>query len=80
MKSIFKRVTALFSVTVIVAASISGCGPTITPDLSNFQKFVSHNFVKPVSSLSDTVDLYVDYSTCVAEAKNSNYFKGVDQF
>lgn len=75
MKSIFKRVSALFSVTVIVAASISGCGPTITPDLSNFQKFVSHNFVKPVSSLSDTVDLYVDYSTCVAEAKNSNYFK-----
>ncbi len=44
-------------------------------DLSHFHDFVQHNAPEKQQTLSDTVCLYVDYSTCVAEAKNSEFFK-----
>lgn len=72
MYSTIKRMALILAASV---AGLVGCGPMITSDLSNLQKFVSHNYPKDGSSLSDTVDLYVDYSTCVAEAQKSNYYK-----
>lgn len=42
-------------------------------------EFIAFNGWEQESSakLSDTVDLYIDYSTCVAEARNSNYYRTV---
>ncbi len=62
----------------LLAASLclAGCGGvSYTPDLSLLENFDRTYFPKEVSTLSDTVDLFVDYSTCVAEAKNSDYYK-----
>lgn len=54
---------------------LSACVKTITEDLSYLPGFIKHNYSELKPILSDTVDLYIDYSTCVAEAKNSTYFK-----
>ena len=62
----------------LLAASLclAGCGGvSYTPDQSLLENFDRTYFPKEVSTLSDTVDLFVDYSTCVAEAKNSDYYK-----
>ncbi|MGM9763132.1 MAG: hypothetical protein ACI3ZQ_03820 [Candidatus Cryptobacteroides sp.] len=61
----------------IVAAlfCLSSCSSSITQDLSFIPGFHREYFAEADHALSDTVDLYVDYSTCVAEAKNSNYYK-----
>ncbi len=48
---------------------------TTVLDITDLQEFIKHNANEGKVSLSDTVKLYVDYSTCVAEAKNSTYFK-----
>ncbi len=51
------------------------CGGNMTQDLSYLPEFIRYNCPDEKVSLSDTVDLYIDYSTCVAEAKKSNFFK-----
>ena len=66
-----KIYTSLFVACLIFMTS---CGKS-SADLTNFSEFIKHNTTEKQSSLSETVSLYVDYSTCVAEAKNSRYFK-----
>ena len=53
---------------------VTSCGKKAT-DLSYFSEFINHNIPEKQVSLSEDVSLYIDYSTCVAEAKNSNFFK-----
>ena len=58
---------------------ISGCLHSFkrvnyTQDLSFMPEFVAHNYAPEFTTMSDSVDLYVDYSTCVAEAKKSSYY------
>lgn len=59
---------------VVCITLLSACGKKST-DLSNFLDFIQYNNPGAQTPLSDTVCLYIDYSTCVAEAKNSDYFK-----
>lgn len=67
-------------VLIASAALLSGCGlmgggTDYTPDLTLLPDYV-HEYYCPVKvDMSDSVDLYVDYSTCVAEAGNSSYYK-----
>ena len=56
---------------------VSCGGGYLTPDLSHLTDFVEYNKPSAQACLSDTVDLYVDYSTCVAEAKYSDYYKAL---
>ena len=66
----------IYSLLIITSVSLlTSCGGNMTPDLSYLPEFIKHNNPEVKSSLSDSVDLFIDYSTCVAEAKNSNYFK-----
>ena len=65
-----KIYTSLFVACLIFMTS---CGKS-SADLTNFSEFIKHNTTEKQSSLSETVSLYVDYSTCVAEAKNSRFF------
>lgn len=67
-----KRVLTL----LLVVPFLSGCfGSSYTQDLTLLHDFVSEYYAPENNVLSDSVDLYVDYSTCVAEAKNSSYYK-----
>ena len=62
---------------VLIVASISlfaSCGKNIS-DLSYLPEFIKYNSLEEKANLSDTVCLFIDYSTCVAQAKESNYFK-----
>ncbi len=53
-----------------------GCCGRRSAGLDYFDDFVKQEFSKPQANiLSNTVDLYVDYSTCVAEAATSEFFK-----
>lgn len=55
---------------------ILGCCGGYPADLAYFDGFVKQEFSENGgSTLSDVVDLYVDYSTCVAEAATSDFFK-----
>ena len=56
---------------------VSCGGGSLTSDLSHLADFVEYNKQSAQVCLSDTVDLYVDYSTCVAEAKYSDYYKAL---
>lgn len=64
---------------IVAMMSVSGCFRKVDfiDDHSQMPGFVSHNFPKEVTTLSDSVDLYVDYSTCVAEASNSAFYAAV---
>lgn len=64
-----KIYTSLFVACLIFMTS---CGEITDP--TYFSEFIKHNTTEKQSSLSETVSLYVDYSTCVAEAKNSRFF------
>ena len=65
----------IYSLLVVGCLSLlTSCGKKAA-DLSYFSEFLNHNAAEKKASLSDTVCLYIDYSTCVAEAKNSNFFK-----
>lgn len=64
-----KIYTSLFVACLIFMTS---CGEIADP--TYFSEFIKHNTTEKQSSLSETVSLYVDYSTCVAEAKNSRFF------
>lgn len=72
------KILSLLSLAVAVM-SVSGCmdGIDYTADLSLMPKFVAQNFAREATTLSDSVDLYVDYSTCVAEASNSAFYAAV---
>lgn len=62
--------------TVAIIMTVCSCGGVdFTPDVSLLPDFHKTYFYKEKHSLSDTVDLFIDYSTCVAEAKNSSYYK-----
>lgn len=54
---------------------VSACGNKTTEDLSYLKGFVELNFPQAQTSITKNVDLYVDYSTCVAEAQKSEYFR-----
>ena len=65
----------IYSLLIVVCVTLmTSCGKKGS-DLSFFSEFVKHNVKAEQTILSDEVCLYVDYSTCVAEAKNSNFFK-----
>ncbi len=51
-----------------------GCGSNISEDLSYIKDFAELNFSEAPTSMVKDVDLYVDYSTCVAEAYKSEYY------
>ena len=72
------KILSLLSL-VVAVMSVSGCmgGIDYTADLSLMPKFVAQNFAREATTLSDSVDLYVDYSTCVAEASNSAFYAAV---
>ena len=72
------KILSLLSL-VVAVMSVSGCmgGVDYTADLSLMPKFVAQNFACEATTLSDSVDLYVDYSTCVAEASNSAFYAAV---
>ncbi|MCC8019853.1 MAG: hypothetical protein LIO85_08800 [Rikenellaceae bacterium] len=64
----------------IVCAVISSCGSRMrVEDFSRVKDFHEHNFGDAQGRfiLSDSVDLYIDYSTCVAEAGNSRFYQAV---
>jgi hypothetical protein len=72
------KILSLLSL-VVAVMSVPGCmgGVDYTADLSLMPKFVAQNFAREATTLSDSVDLYVDYSTCVAEASNSAFYAAV---
>lgn len=67
--------TGFSAVAIIVSVASCSFGKiNYTQDLSLLKDFDATYFPKETSSLSDTVDLFIDYSTCVAEARNSAYY------
>ncbi len=66
------KINSLFFIACVFLCA--SCGKDLAI-LTDFSEFIGHNAPEAKQSLSDTVCLYVDYSTCVAEAKQSNYFK-----
>ena len=54
---------------------VTDCCPNDV-QFESFDSFVRDAFPREnAAELSQTVDLYVDYSTCVAEAKTSEFYK-----
>lgn len=74
--SITNLLAAGLSALALIATAVSCSFGKVnyTQDLSLLKNFDSMYFPKGGSSLSDTVDLFIDYSTCVAEARNSAYY------
>ena len=59
----------------VVAMVVTDCCPNDV-QFESFDSFVRDAFPRETASeLNQTVDLYVDYSTCVAEAKTSEFYK-----
>ena len=54
--------------------TISGCFSAPAPDLSELENFVEYNFPNEKPVLSDSVDLFIDYSSCVAQARTSPWY------
>lgn len=52
----------------------SCCCKKSCENLSQLESFVAYNYSPSETTLNKSVDLYVDYSTCVAEAQNSAYY------
>ena len=73
MKALFTNRMVSIVGTCLVLAGCCGKGYV---DLAFFDDFVKQEFpAVEGSTLTNEVDLYVDYSTCVAEASNSEFFK-----
>lgn len=71
------KILSLWSLAVAIV-SVSSCNTVdYTADLSLMPRFVTQNFASEITTLLDSVDLYVDYSTCVAEASNSAFYAAV---
>ena len=68
-KSVF---CGLMSVILFSAISCAGGRSGMTEEY--LPAFVQSHFVKPSSTLSPEVDLFVDYSTCVATASSSDFY------
>ena len=66
-----KRFLLLF----LAAPFFCGCIGVDYADLSQLHNFVREYYAPEKNVLSESVDLYIDYSTCVAEARNSSYYK-----
>lgn len=62
----------LMSVVLLSAISCSGGRSNMTEEY--LPAFVQSHFTKPSSTLSAEVDLFVDYSTCVATASTSEFY------
>ncbi len=58
---------------ICLASASIGCSKA-PADLSNLEDFVKHSYPVQSQALTDTVDLFIDYSSCVAQAKNSNWY------
>ena len=70
-----KRVLFALIALALPILSLTSCVADYV-DLESFDKFTEAVFpTKADSGLSDEIDLYVDYSTCVAEASTSEFFK-----
>ena len=63
-----------FLLSIVCAIVLTSCGSDLA-DVSYFNDFLKYNEAEKAETLSETVSLFVDYSTCVAEAKKSTYFK-----
>lgn len=71
-----KRFLLLFcSIPLLSGCFLVGGASDYTPDLTLLPGFVEEFYCPAKCEMSDSVDLYVDYSTCVAEARNSSYYK-----
>ena len=66
----------LYSIlSVVCLLCLTSCGVD-SSDTTYFTEFVKYNSTETKQeTLSESVDLFIDYSTCVAEAKKSAYFK-----
>ena len=53
---------------------VTGCFSAPALDLSELENFVEYNFPNEKQVLSDSVDLFIDYSSCVAQAKTSPWY------
>lgn len=51
--------------------------PDFEADITSYIEYNKWGGVETKSSLNESIDLYVDYSTCVSEAKNSFYYRTV---
>lgn len=66
---------AMLSAMWLISGCLHSCmSVNYTQDLSFMPEFVAHYYAPEFTTMSDSVDLYVDYSTCVAEAKKSSYY------
>ena len=67
--------TALSNVLCLICLASASIGCSKAPaDLSNLEDFIKHSYPVQSQALTDTVDLFIDYSSCVAQAKNSNWY------
>lgn len=66
----------LYSIlSVVCLLCLTSCGDNLA-DITYFLEFLKFNSTETKQeTLSESVDLFIDYSTCVAEAKKSTYFK-----
>lgn len=69
---------------VLIIPFVSSCNKLASDDSADFAadltSFIEYNQwggVNAQSSLNESIDLYVDYSTCVSQAKNSLYYRTV---
>ena len=69
------REARIFLLAIVSIPLFSACGKYIIEDLSYLKEFVELNFPQTQTTINKDVDLYVDYSTCVAEAQKSEYFR-----
>lgn len=70
-----KSLPSLALAASIILLTACSCCNHITEDLSYLDDFVDLNFPQAQTTIHKDVDLYVDYSTCVAEAQKSEYFR-----
>ena len=64
-----------FLLSLVFAITLTSCPSGDLAEVSYLNDFLKHNQTEKTETLSETVSLFVDYSTCVAEAKKSTYFK-----
>lgn len=69
---------------IVILCATTSCSQIVSEDSADFAadmaEFITYNKWEQTPAhkiLSDTIDLYVDYSTCVAEAMNSSYYRTV---
>lgn len=81
-KSIAKTVAGGILASVVCIGMLPSCSGPNSPfdseSISKLPEFATLNFPAASSELrSDSIDLYVDYSTCVAEAAGSSFYQAV---